>query len=87
VVGVTTPGAHVLVGSDKVTADAKGRFFAVIELREGTNEIHIQAVDVLGRTQSAVSPPWILDTRAPTHAVDTDPNMWQRLDATQENVP
>ncbi|MFC1609336.1 hypothetical protein ACFL6C_00120 [Myxococcota bacterium] len=77
VVGTTNPGARVKVGNTVVTADSKGRFRAIVELREGRNQVEVRALDVVGRTEKALSPPIVLDTRAPDHAVDTDPEMWK----------
>lgn len=78
VAGEASPGARVRVGEQVVTADGRGHFEAVVELREGRNEIHVVALDVVGHTGDATSPPLVLDTRAPQHAIQTDPDMWQR---------
>jgi hypothetical protein len=78
VVGKTNPGARVRVGPTILTADARGRFRAIIELREGSNALEVRALDVTGRSEIARSPPIELDTRAPSHAFQTDPGMWKR---------
>jgi hypothetical protein len=76
--GTATPGARVSVGGKIVTADRKGRFQTVVELREGANAIKIFAIDVLGRKKEIESPAIVVDTHAPGHAVDTSPDMWKR---------
>jgi hypothetical protein len=87
IAGTAAPRARVRVGREVVTADAAGRFQAVVELAEGHNEIVVRATDVMGRTSEITSPAVILDTRAPAHAVETDPNMWQRLNAAGKTTP
>lgn len=76
--GSTTPGARVRIGDVVVTADADGRFGAVVELVEGPQKIKVYAMDILGRRAMEKSPAINLDTRAPRHAVETDPSMWKR---------
>lgn len=78
IAGETTPLAHLRIGDQRILADAKGHFEAVVELQEGANAIRIVATDVTGRTQEQASPTLVLDTRAPTNAFETDPNMWQQ---------
>ena len=78
VVGTTNPGARVRVGGRLITADAKGRFSAVVDLREGANRISIEAVDVVGRTQGVESPEIVVDSKAPDQTIETDPGMWRK---------
>lgn len=75
--GTASPGSLVRIGERVVTADEMGRFSAVVDLGEGRNRIVVQAVDVLGRAAAQRSPEITLDTRAPSHTVETDPDMWQ----------
>ncbi len=76
--GTTLPGARVKIGAQVVSADDHGRFRAIVELREGRNEIKAQVIDVAGRVQETLSPTIELDTRAPGHAIETQPDMWKR---------
>lgn len=78
--GTTNPGSRVRVGQQVVTADSRGRFEAVVALKEGRNRIKVQVVDVVGRSQGTESPDITLDTQAPSLAVETDPNIWKRRD-------
>lgn len=76
VTGTTNPGARVRVGETTVRADERGRFKAVVQLREGVNTIGVFALDAVGRDRRATSPAIELDTRAPTATVETDPSIW-----------
>jgi hypothetical protein len=76
--GTTVPGARVKVGNVFVTADAKGRFRAVVELAEGSNTVRVKVLDAVGREEAQSSPAILLDTTGPSHAVETDPDMWKR---------
>ena len=78
VVGTTNPGARVRIGSTFATADEKGKFRTVIELKEGPNEIQAYALDVFGRTERATSPAIELDTKAPNPSIETSPDMWHK---------
>jgi hypothetical protein len=77
VAGTTNPGARVRIGNTVAIADAKGRFGAVIELQEGSNEIRAYAMDVFGRIEKTRSPAVELDTKAPYQEIKTDPDMWK----------
>ncbi|OGQ82949.1 MAG: hypothetical protein A2289_16640 [Deltaproteobacteria bacterium RIFOXYA12_FULL_58_15] len=78
VVGNTNPFLRVRIGDSVVTADEAGRFRAIVELAEGQNQISARVVDVVGRVESSTSPPIVLDTKPPKHAITTDPDMWKR---------
>lgn len=74
--GTTTPGSFVWAAGRRIKAGANGRFEAVVKLREGENRVRIQVRDILGQTQEVTSPVIELDTSAPAHAVEVDPDMW-----------
>jgi hypothetical protein len=76
--GKATPGTLVRVGDQVVAADGKGRFTAVVDLKEGRNRIVVRAVDVIGRAEASESPEITVDTKAPAHSIETDPEMWRR---------
>lgn len=78
VTGTTSPGTRVRVGETIVTADDRGRFRALVDFKEGRNELHVHALDVLGRQERSDSPAIEVDTQAPAHRFETDPNMWKR---------
>jgi hypothetical protein len=63
--GETVPGAVVKVNGVTVAADDTGAFAARVPLVEGANKVVLQAVDVLGRRQTAALERVLVDTRAP----------------------
>jgi len=76
--GKTNPNARLRVGTRLVSADAKGNFKILVELKEGQNQLDIAAIDVLGRAQKIASPQILVDSQGPAHAVETNPDMWKR---------
>ena len=76
--GTTSPGARVKIGDEVITADSKGRFRAIVQLREGNNQVEVQALDVVGRKSAQRSPVILVDTRAPDQAIKTHPDMWKK---------
>lgn len=63
--GDTTTGAVVYINGVAAATDPEGHFSAHVELREGKNDLHIKAVDVLGRSQREQLPSVTVDTQPP----------------------
>jgi hypothetical protein len=70
VTGRATPGAIVVLGSEKVEVQPDGRFTHVIVLREGRQTLTARAMSVAGKVSSE-GPAMVLDTRAPDARFDT----------------
>ena len=78
ITGTANPGALVRVGDRVVAADAQGKFSAIVDLDEGRNRVVVRAVDVAGNSETSESPTIKVDTKAPAHAIETNPDMWKR---------
>jgi hypothetical protein len=72
--GQTTPGAHVNVAGQRVSADAEGRFSRTLPLKEGRNTVQVQALSVGGLRQEDQHE-LVVDTTPPSK-VTVDPGMW-----------
>ncbi len=78
VVGEATPGARLRIGDQIIWVADSGKVDAIVELKEGDNHLAAELVDVAGRRSGSQSGNVRLDTRAPTQAVETSPDMWNK---------
>ena len=68
VVGETSPGAVVTVGTNVTAANESGQFKSTVALVDGPNEIRVQVEDVAGRRQTANVPTVTVDSSPPSVA-------------------
>jgi glucodextranase-like protein/FecR-like protein len=74
--GLSTPGAVLTIGGQRVVVGADGRFSQTVWLREGAQAIDAVARDVAGRQERRRSQTVVLDTRAPDAEFDTR-SLWK----------
>ncbi|MBN2494110.1 MAG: FecR domain-containing protein [Deltaproteobacteria bacterium] len=70
--GATSPGAVVSINGVRVGVDQSGKFAKMVALKEGKNEILVEAQDVLGRDEKASLPEITVDSKAPDARSKTD---------------
>lgn len=73
--GRVTPGSEVLVEGRRVKANRDGRFAADVSLREGKNQVKVEARGT-GEPTTQVSPEYMVDTKAPSVRSRTD-QLWR----------
>jgi len=78
VAGRTEFGSRVRINNAAVMVDSRGRFRQVIILKEGRNQVHIEAYDAGWRKTDKTSPPIIVDTRPDAFQIKTSPGMWEK---------
>lgn len=70
--GTATPGAVVSINGVYVEADGEGRFETAVALKEGKNEIVVEAEDAAGKRRKSALPAITVDTRPPKVRTDVE---------------